>query len=167
MPTLKLQPLKPIKLTSLPTGQEYLIVARQSTRKTMKLVERDFQNTQKTWKHKANIVTVEEENAKALTITVGTSDKPYVFVELGTKPHTIRPKRSKYLRFRSGYVAKTRIGVINSYPGGAFGNDVFARSVRHPGFKGRNFTGAIAKRRQKSFEQDISHSLALIARKAK
>lgn len=48
-----------------------------------------------------------------------TSTAPYArFVDEGTKPHTIRARRAKALRFRAG------------------GRTVFRRSVRHPGYRG-------------------------------
>ncbi len=48
----------------------------------------------------------------------GTNEKHLVFVEFGTRPHLIEPKRGKMLRFR-----------------GRDGSWVFRRQVRHPGIK--------------------------------
>jgi hypothetical protein len=51
-----------------------------------------------------------------------TAPKPYAsFVEEGTKPHVIRARRAKFLRFVAG------------------GQTVFVKSVQHPGTKGTLF----------------------------
>ena len=55
-----------------------------------------------------------------------------VFVEKGVKPHEIKPKKAKVLRFEVG------------------GEEVFARRVSHPGFSGTFFvrkTGEIIRPR--------------------
>jgi hypothetical protein len=101
-------------------------------------------------------------------VTVGTNNiKPYLFVDEGTKPHTIKPKRSRYLAFQSGYNAKTRVGIIGSQPGGAFGAQVFAAQVHHPGYPGRKFTITIARRRQVTLNQEMSHAIAKVNRTMK
>lgn len=163
MASLKLQSIKP---KNMPKGKEYLQALEKSVQKTAGLVLRDLESTVKTWKHKPTFDVTITHTGNDYAITASTDDKPFVYVEAGTKPHIITPKRSKYLRFSSGYKAKTRPNVINSYPGGAFGSDIFAKSVRHPGFPGRHFTKAIASRRQKTLEQETSQAIAIIARKA-
>lgn len=58
---------------------------------------------------------------RPLSGTVGVGEKYGIFVELGTKPHVITPKRGRMLRFK-----------IN-------GQYVYARRVNHPGTKGLYF----------------------------
>lgn len=54
---------------------------------------------------------------------------PYAqYVELGTKPHTITPKKAKALAFKVG------------------GKMVFTKKVNHPGFKGRFYMRRTAQR---------------------
>jgi hypothetical protein len=62
------------------------------------------------------------------------------FVELGTRPHVIRPKSKKVLRF-----APRGAGRLSGSPrkGGAV---VFARRVHHPGTKAKPFMVPGAKR---------------------
>lgn len=164
MPTLKLKALKPPKM---PTGAQYATAMQKRVQKTAALTLRDLEATTRTWNHKVAFdVTITQTGAN-YGITAGTDDTIYGYVNNGTKPHIIRPKRSKYLRFSSGYKAKTRVGIINSYPGGAFGSDVFSALVHHPGYPGRRFTQTIQKRRQKTAEQEISQGIAEVARTAK
>lgn len=161
MPKLQLKALKP---PTLPKGEDYAKAMEKATYKAAGLVLRDLQSTVRTWKHKPTFdVTITQNNGN-YSVTAGTDDEIYGYVNDGTKPHVIKPKRSKYLRFSSGYKAKTRVGIIGSQDGGSFGNDVFSKGVYHPGFVGRKFTEKIAKRRQVTIEQEIDHSIALVAR---
>jgi hypothetical protein len=163
-PLIKLQALKSPKM---PTGQQYAKAMQARTQKTAALTLRDLESTTRTWKTKVAFdVTITQTGAN-YAVTAGTDNQIWGWVNSGTKPHTIRPKRSKYLRFSSGYKAKTRVGIIGSIEGGAFGSDVFSAGVKHPGFKGRGFTQAIQKRRQKTMEQEISQGIAEVARTAK
>lgn len=57
-------------------------------------------------------------------------------VEKGAKPHTITPKKGKYLVFK-----------------GAGGTPVFARRVEHPGFKGRGMFAKTVQQTQKAIRQ--------------
>ena len=109
----------------------------------------DFRETTRTWKHKPKfeVLTAVDPNVEVL---VGTDDAIYGYVNDGTKPHTIRPKRAKALRFQWGgkgsYMAKTRPRVIGSQPGGPRGPQVALPFVHHPGTEARNFDATIEKK---------------------
>lgn len=163
MPSLKFKAIRP---KALPDSKEYLDAFEKGAQKAAALVLSDLQATTKTWNHKPTFdVTITRDKGDYI-VAAGTDDKIYGFVDAGTKAHVIKPKRSKYLRFLSGYRAKTRVGIIGSQPGGAFGSEVYAQSVNHPGFPGRKFTINILKRRQKTAEQEISQNVAKVVRKA-
>jgi hypothetical protein len=162
MPKLKLKAITP---KHTPKTQEYLDALEKAAQKTMNLVRRDLQSTVRTWNHKPVFSVVIRKTGGTYTITAGTNDKIYGYVTEGTRAHVIRPKRSRYLRFSSGYRAKTRVGIIGSIPGGAFGDPVFAAEVNHPGFPGRKFIEKIQARRQKTIEQESRQSVAKVARK--
>ena len=139
---------------------------KDAFRKTMKLAEQDYKSSVNTWEHKPKFEFVEPEG-KNYKITVGTNDNIFGWVDKGTKPHRIPKFGSKYLRFSSGYRAKTRVGIIGSNPGGAFGATVSAMSVQHPGTEARKFTVTIRKRRQVTMEQEVSHAVAKVNRTQK
>lgn len=84
---------------------------------------------------------------------VSTDDERFIWTDLGTKAHIIRPKRpGGQLKFKvGGYSPKTRRGVIGSRRGRAGRNFRSATIVRHPGTKARRFTKEIEKRRRKPF----------------
>lgn len=161
MATIRLEVIKPGKQ---PTAQDFVTAMKKAALKTANLTQRDLEATTRTWDHKVKFVVVVEENASAYAIFAGTNDDIYNYVDRGTKAHDIFPKRSKYLRFYGGYRAKTRVGIIGSQEGGASGEAVFRQSVHHPGFAGRNFAATIARRRQKTLEQEMSQSIAKVAR---
>lgn len=109
-------------------------------------MKRDFEATTATWKHKPVFTVDVSTKGQGPAVLVGTSDQIYGYVNDGTKPHVIRPKRGRVLRFASGYTAKTSPGVIGSGAGGASGGAIFSRQVNHPGTKARNFDEIIAKK---------------------
>lgn len=164
MPRVKFKAIVP---DHIPKTDDYMHAILGAYNKTINLIEHDLNNTKRTWNHKVDFRTVQTAGTKHLTTTIGTDDKIYGFVNSGTKPHVIMPKRSKYLRFSSGYRAKTRVGIIGSQEGGSFGEDRFAAKVQHPGFPGRKFTAIIKKRRQVTMNQEISHAIAVVNRTQK
>lgn len=162
MPKLSLKAITP---KNIPSSKEYLRALEKAVHKTANLVRRDYESTTRTWDHKPKFTVEVTQTGANYEVTAGTDDKIYGFVDAGTRPHRIPKVGSKYMRFRSGYRAKTRVGVIGSSPGGAFGASVSAMVVNHPGFPGRKFTLRIKQRRQKTIEQETAQALAKVARK--
>lgn len=72
------------------------------------------------------------------TVTVGGAG---AFLERGTRPHIIRPRNAKALRFPAKGVPTTLAGRVRSGSARKLGNAayVFARFVRHPGTKAQPF----------------------------
>lgn len=161
LPSIRLEAIKPGKQ---PTAQEYAAAMKKAVVRSANLTLRDLESTTRTWEHKPKFAIFVEENATAFAVFAGTNDPIYRYVDEGTKPHDIKPKRSKYLKFSSIYRPKGRTGVIGSQEGGSSGDDVFSQGVHHPGFAGRHFTVLIAKRRQKTIDQETDQALAKVAR---
>lgn len=162
MPQLKLTAITP---KHLPSTAEYMRAIENTIDQTGNLILRDLQSTVRTWKTKVSFYVVIHKSGGEYAVIAGTNNLIYLFVDHGTKAHPIKPKRSKYLAFQSGYRAKTRVGIIGSNEGGAFGETQFAQSVKHPGFKGREFILRIAKRRQVTMRQMGEQSIAKVNRK--
>ena len=130
-------------LETLPAAVRFGIM-----RKTAELAEREtlrrYQSTTRTWDRHVQFESKKDWSADRYSVSIGTDDPIYGYVDKGTRPHAITPKGPGYpLRFRSGYNAKTTPGVIGSGPGGPFGDWVRAMSVWHPGTKPRGFSKAI------------------------
>lgn len=116
----------------------------------------DFATTTATWSHGVAFAVSAPDEAERL---IGTDNTTYGYVNSGTRAHTIRP-RGRRLRFPSSYKAKTRPGSLRSGRGGKGGAPVFARAVRHPGTKPRNFDVQIAARAQKQLTTKMRQALA-------
>jgi len=136
----------------------------QAAKELSKEANLRFRQTTKTWRHQPVFVNKVEIQADGFTVTAGTTDTIYGYLDQGTglygpraRKYAIRPHGNYPLRFQSGYNAKTisssAVAARGSYAsagpvqrargGGAFGPVVYAREVMHPGIKPRNFTPAI------------------------
>lgn len=62
-------------------------------------------------------------------------------VEFGTRPHDIRPRKARALRFPGSGTSTTLAGRVRTGSARALGNAafVFAKAVRHPGTKAQPF----------------------------
>lgn len=123
----------------------------------------DYRKTTKTWKRKPRFTVSKPTSAAGvISIVVGTDNKIFEYIDLGTRPHLILPRNGKMLSFKGGYRAKTQPGVIGSSAGGSFGNQRFARAVYHPGFPARRFTEIISKRNQAKIAPRLQKELARV-----
>lgn len=129
-------------------------------------MKKDFEATTKSWKHKPVFTVDVSTKGQGPAILVGTDDEIYRYVNDGTKPHPIFPKRAKVLRFQGGYSAKTSPGVIGSGSGGASGPTLFRPYVQHPGTEARNFDEVIAKKWQSRFRQEMEAAMAEATRES-
>lgn len=79
----------------------------------------------------------------------------YNYVNNGTPPHVIRPRRGGLLRFQTGYRAATRPRVLSSRAPSRFGDYVGSRGVNHPGVEARDFDKEIVAQYADTFRDDI------------
>lgn len=161
MPNISLKAISP---KGLPKTKDFVQAIEKAVRNSAALTLRDLESTVKTWDTKVTFDVTITQSGNDYSVVAGTDSDVYKWVDSGTKPHTIKPKRSRYLRFLSGYRAKGRTGIIGSRAGGSYGDTVFSKGVNHPGFAGRRFTILIAKRRQKTIVQEIAQEIAKVTR---
>lgn len=133
---------------------------KNALKNTAKNVEVDFKTVTQTWNHKPAFDTTDISNSNQIGVEVSTSDEIFGYVEEGTKPHIITPKRGKVL-FIPGvnYRAKTRPRVIGSNKGGRDNTFVFTRLVQHPGTKAREFSDTIARKWEKELPDIVQRSI--------
>ena len=129
-------------------------------------VDEDFAKTYATWKRKPKFKTEVELRERGGRFQVSTDNEIYGYVDQGTKPHIIRPKRAQRLFFKGGYSAKTTPRVIGSNSGGASGPDVFANAVRHPGTKAREFAATLKEKYQRTFGKSMQQAMRRAAQKS-
>lgn len=116
---------------------------KRAANEAIRAMDSDFKATTATWQTKVRFTKRIKTRAGDITLSVTTSNKIYAYVDKGTKPHIIRAKRAKYLRFQSGYRAKTTPRKIRSRNGGKSGGYLYRKSVKHPGLTAREFTTII------------------------
>lgn len=123
-------------------------VIRNTLTETAKAVKVDFGATVRTWINKPTFRTKWVNNGWGREIS--TDSEIYGFVDFGTKPHPITPKRAPMLRFQWGgpgsYKPKTLTRQILSQQGGSTGPIVVALKVDHPGTEAREFSETIAEK---------------------
>ncbi len=79
-------------------------------------------------------------SVEAGEMAVLTDDDRYLWVDSGTRPHTILPRRKKMLVFQRSYSAKTKGG-----GGSSSGPIVRAFVVHHPGIRAARISEKVAK----------------------
>lgn len=94
------------------------------------------------------------------TFPVGKDKMVWEFVDKGTKPHTIKAKTSKGLRFKSDYKPRTLPNPARLASGGGIstGSWKAAKIVNHPGSKPRNFEKVLGSDYQPKFTRDTNNA---------
>lgn len=127
---------------------------------TGRILQRDHQKVVAAWKHQPKFGYTYKARGNIIVADVyayGTHKKIWFYVNYGTKPHIIRPKRSKLLKFRLGYKPRTARGGFGG-PGKAEGGWMSAKEVHHPGIMAREFTAMISKRAAPRFRKRIEQA---------
>lgn len=120
----------------------------------------DYELTTATWKRDVKFVKDINVTRDKQEILVGTDDEIYGYVDEGTKPHKIRPKKAGgTLAFPSEFAPKTQPGHMVASKGFSGGKTAFAKEVNHPGTKARKFTKNIQKKWQKLFEKRMDKAM--------
>lgn len=139
----------------------FLKIAKQIERETKKALKeeqretiKDLKRATSKWKTPAEF-TVEKEDEGA---TIVTEDDRYIWVDEGTAPHTIVPKKNKFLKFRPGDRVRNEIARRQSTQ---TSKDVavYTKTVHHPGIKPRNFTETVMRKREKKFTSAIEDAV--------
>jgi hypothetical protein len=149
------------------TAEDFEKVADAALHKTAKLVQQDLTATTRTWKTRVEFRIYQVRFRQALTVEIKTDNKIWGYVSFGTKPHVIRARTKPLLKFRTGFIPKTRVGIIGSWPGGygVHSQWVSVKEVHHPGTRARNFHKVIVSRRTVTLRQEVAQGFAKLARK--
>lgn len=102
-----------------------------------------FARTVKTWVTPPVFTTSITHSGLSTTVTVGTDNPIYAYLEYGTAVRQIVPVRAPVLVFRPGYIPATRHGVLDAQTPHAFGNLVFRKIVWKHSIAKRDFTSTI------------------------
>lgn len=118
----------------------------------------EFEKTTATWKKKPVFRGARASLNKEISKMWGNTQE-WIWVNRGTKPHTITPKRAPALRFQSGFTSKTMPRKITSRRGGSSGPVVFAKSVRHPGTEARDFDKVVAQELRPVLVKEVRNAI--------
>lgn len=110
-----------------------------------KNIKVDFGVTTQTWQHKPKF---EVTTPATYERRIATDDEVYAMLDAGTRPHIIRPKKRRILRFFTPFQSKTLPERVMSRPGTRGTDEVFSKVVRHPGTKPRHWIKVIQKKWQ-------------------
>ena len=140
---------------------------KKAQRDWMTKVVKEYQGTTKNWKHKVAFTGRMSERGMVTTTEVGTDDEIYGYVDEGTRPHIIRPKRpGGTLAFPSVSVPKTKPGSLVSGSGKRGSVDTFRKEVHHPGTEARDFSKQIKKKMEPVLEADMQNAMGRGAKKS-
>lgn len=118
-------------------------------------VATDYNRITAPWKHRVSA----EIRRRAGVRDIEMNSDIFGYVDDGTRAHDIRPRNGTHLAFQGSYKAKTQPGILGSNSGGGSGVTVFAKAVRHPGTKARNFTQTIADKHENTFQKLVDKAL--------
>lgn len=125
------------------------------------------------WAHKVEFKARKVMTEKMIAIDVwatGENKAIWRYVNEGTKPHVIRPRRAKSLRFRWGgpgsYKPKTAVGGGYGGPGVPSGPERHFMYVNHPGNDAREFEKHIANKMRTWYRGRIEAAFKRGVRKA-
>lgn len=138
---------------------------RAAMLETGKQIKKDFDRTTLTWR-KRPVFEIVMSLRKGLELFVWTDNEIYGYVSEGTEEHLILPVEARALRFREGYIAKTKPHVIQSFSGGPYGKVVYAAGVVHPGTEAREFDKVIRRRWQPRFKRRMEKAMRDARRKS-
>lgn len=136
-------------------------IAKEMERESRAVV-REYTITTRTWKRK---VRFEVNIFPDGEMVIGTDNPIFGYVDEGTRPHIIRPRLAKALRFNTVFRAKTVPNQITARPGMSAPPVAIRMEVHHPGTEARNFTKLIAKRSETRFSKNIAKAMKTIRSK--
>lgn len=126
-------------------------------------IKAQFEQVWSTWEHKPTI-TINKQGYERRVEVTGENARIFQYVDLGTRPHVIKPRRAKRLAFSSKFSPKTKPGALVSGGGSKGAVDTFVRFVAHPGSKPRNFTKNIIRKNKSIPSAYMRRELAKAAR---
>ena len=158
---IKLTPITPSRAKIL-DKKTLLRDLDKALRDTARTVKGDFNRTTKTWNRKPKFkIRGPRETALKREIMISTNDEIYGYVTRGTRPHLIpkTPKKVGSLAFGTKFKAKTKPRIIGSSKGFKGGKTAFAKQVKHPGSKPRDFDKEISKRRKRFLAKQVRQAI--------
>lgn len=135
-------------------------------RKQATAIKKEFEKTTETWETDVKFESIVglRRRPPGPELLVFTDNEIYGYVNDGTEPHFIFPKKKKALSFQWGgkgsYTPKTVPRHIGSKMGGPQGHMQSFAWVEHPGTKGRHFDEEIEKLMRPRFKRAMEKAMS-------
>ncbi len=134
-------------------------------------IVKDFEKTTETWEHKPDFRYKIRQRAGDTVVTVGPEDNPdaypFLWVDEGTRPHSIFAKPGKFLKYQGDFKPKTTPRKIGSQQGGKSGEWVWRIHAPHPGIKEpRHFSDTIAEVWQEKVAKEYAKRFEVVIKQA-
>lgn len=101
----------------LPNAKAFKDAVSKALGEVAEEAKREYKKTIWGWRNKPTFHSVQVHSGHEWSVFVypyGKNAQQYLYVDLGTRPHSITPKNAKQLVFLRGYKARTTPGVIAS-----------------------------------------------------
>ena len=165
--------IKPARLKDKAMRLELL----NAMRKAAKVIEKDFEETVKTWTTKPTFKTLISLKGGPTIITdTATDSERYKWINNGTgsrgghRDYIIQAgiytgkSKKKTLAFPSAFGPKTKPGRMKAGPGHKGGNMIMRPYVVHKGIEPRKFDEMIEKRRRPWYKKQMQHAMKRASR---
>lgn len=130
-----------------------------------------FRRVVSDWQHKPSFSYRITVSRKAIRLTVfprGENRQIFLWVDQGTEPHIIRAKNVPFLRFQTGYSARTQpIAKYRQGDGKSHGDWASAQVVNHPGTEARDFGATYKKDMLPDFQEVKENAFKRAVQRAK
>lgn len=130
-----------------------------------------FNKVTRSWSHQIKFRAETKLQPSLYTVKIvpqGRNKAIWGFVDLGTKPHVIRAKNAPFLKFQTGYSARTApVAQFNKGTGQSSGAWVQKTEVEHPGTEARKFTETFMKKLTPPLQDRIQAAVKRGINKAK
>lgn len=126
-----------------------------------RIIKREFEKTTATWEgSKPTFEIAIGLTRKDAIVLIGPGGniegaQKWVWLDEGTKPHSITAKNEPNLVFRTDFSPKTKVKTFSSGAGNIAPPWKAIKKVQHRGIKAREWSKTIAKRRRKRFTRNI------------
>ena len=134
--------------TAKPLDYDALLKAAEAAlQEGGKSIMSDLEGATATWEDKPQFeIQGPFLKGKELSVRVAprTNVEIFTYVNDGTPPHMIFPRKGKFLSYQRDFTPKTHVGSLSSGPGGKSGPYVNRLGVAHPGIEARKFTTVTA-----------------------
>lgn len=118
-----------------------------------------FNKVTRSWSHQIKFRAETKLQPSLYTVKIapqGRHKNLWIWTDLGTKPHVIRAKNAPFLKFQTGYSARTApVAQFNQGTGQSFGEWRQVTEVDHPGNEPRKFTETFMKKLTPSLQDRI------------